>query len=186
MAQTKAVRKYWKSQPVTNFNWERSASSMSEEGSRAIVEDIVINLNCDIIAKWLSFKRLRNSHNVPLTEKSILHDELVVTLMNYLKYPIFEHWADIYTVIIDKDKNMCYYKNRLNVLLSYLLFTLGQLPKPIEEDCVKAEALISDYGKRGRRVDVVRINQQANKQKPIGDTIDMAIDDCYNEYNNLI
>lgn len=186
MAQTKAVRKYWKSQPVTNFNWEKDASSMGDEGARAIVEDIVINLNCDIIAKWLSFKRLRDIHNVSLTEKSIKHDELAKSLEQYLKYPIFEHWSDYYTALIDKDKNMCYYKNRLNVLLCYLLYTLGQLPKPSDEDCLKAEALIDDYGRRGRRVDVVRINQQENKQKPLGNTIDIVIDDCYNEFNNLI
>lgn len=186
MAQTKAVRKYWKSQPVTNFNWEKDASSMSDEGARAIVADIVVNLNCDIIAKWISFKRLREDHKVPLTEKSIRHDELVKCFETYLKYPIFNYWAEFYTTLIDKDKNMCYYKNRLNVLLCYLLYTLGQLSKPSDEDCLKAEALIADYSRRGRRVDVVRINQQENKQKPLGNTIDIVIDDCYNEFNNLI
>jgi hypothetical protein len=186
MAQTKAVRKYWKSQPVTNFNWEKDASSMSDEGARAIVEDIVINLNCDLLAKWLSFKRLRELHHTPLTEKSIIHDNLVKEFMRYLFLPVFDYWAEFYTILVDKDKNMCYYKNRLNVLLSYLLFTLGQLPKPSEEDCKRAEALIADYGKRNRRIDVVQINQQENKQKPLGNTIDIAIDDCYNEYNNLI
>lgn len=186
MAQTKAVRRFWKAQPATNFSWEKDASLINDEGARAIVADIVINLNCDIIAKYLSFKRLRDIHKVPLTEKSIRHDELVKYLEQYLKYPIFDHWAEFYTSLIDKDKNMCYYKNRLNVLLSYLLFTLGQLPKPCDLDCKKAEALIADYGKRNRRVDVVQINQQENKQKPISNTIDIEIDDCYNEYNNLI
>ncbi len=186
MAQTKAVRKYWKSQPVTNFNWEKDASLMSDDGAKTIVADIVINLNYDIISKWLHFKKLREHHKVPLTEKSILHDRLVKEFEEYLQYPIFDYWAEFYTSLVDKDKNMCYYKNRLNVLLSYLLFTLGRLPKPSKEDCERAEALISSYGRRGRRVDVVKISQQDNKQKPLGNTIDIAVDDCYYEDNNLI
>jgi hypothetical protein len=159
---------------------------MCDEGAKAIVEDVVANWEFDIISKYLSFKRLRDEHKTPITKDSLRYRDLVEYLKS-ITQPLLTYWTDFYSVVVSKDKNMNYTRNRLNVLVKYLLYTLGQLPKPCDRDCAGAEVMLSNHRLRNQRIDVVRAGNQWGKQKPLSDNcIDIAIDDEYNESNELI
>lgn len=156
MAQTKAAHKYWKDQPQTNFNWEKDASKMSDEGARALVWYTFDRLPYEIVGKWKSFKRAETDEG---------RATLTAYLTSFLNLNIFTAWAGCYHSFVDADRNLNRERNKFIVLITYLLYTIGMWEEPSSDWKELGEILITEHSFRRGVEDPFEIGLAKTKRR---------------------
>lgn len=167
MAVTKRVKADWAAQPKTNFNWENNSDCLNSDGCQKIVEDIIENWEYEVLTKWNSFKRSRAKEGRRLDQDCCQRRTLIKYLKNILETPVFDFWADFYYTLSDKGQKIGFYRSRLMALVRFLLYVVGESPKPDEKSCNEAESVVgeSTYGFHHHRTLVVS-NKGRQPQTP--------------------